>query len=791
MITKVKLKNWRSHLDTEIEFAEGTNCFVGNIGSGKTSIMDAICFGLFGTFLQLQQKKIKLEDIIMKKPATQEKAEVMVSFDIGDESDWTVKRTVTKGKTSAELRKNGELIEGPQSTKVTEEVEKLLKMNYDLFSRAVYSEQNQLDMFLTIPKGQRMKKIDELLAIDKFEKARASTMSLINKFSTALNEKELMAQNLRSDESLKRLDMVKREFLEFKEKEDRMKGQMGEVFNKKIDMTKEILNLKQQQKKLQLIEGDAKKVAALIELTESDIEKIKGDLVEFSEKTDDGLKIEIKNNDDEIAKLSASLNDEKRNLDALKDKFAEDNAQINLLEKEKMPDAEKLVKELDEMTESVKKNQIKKLSADLEDSKKELEKNQLGLQKSLARLSEIEDSINELGLVGSTCPVCDSKLTENKKLKLIEKKKDIRKDLKKDIEKCASVIEKMKPELPALEKKIKEVEKMQERFEVIKDSKKELKALESVLKDLKSKNLVFENQKRMFEKNIGLIDENTNKIKEQQEKIKQILSKKEEANIKLDRIREYRRQLTALGSEKELLISFSPSVLEKLEIDYQSIIGLEGELQANLRNLTEIKNDKQKLLEEMENKKNLLENYELEIRKISAISDQLRLLESALEATQEQLRKDFVTAVNEAMQFIWSELYPYKDIYSIRLGIEEGDYVLQLQDSTGWIPADGAASGGERSMACLALRIAFSLVLAPQLRMLVLDEPTANLDAQSIDILADVLRERITKLVEQCFLVTHDEKLKEAVSGFCYEFSRDKSKDEVTSVMLVSSPTQI
>lgn len=203
MITKVKLKNWRSHLDTEIDFAEGTNCFVGNTGAGKTSILDAMCFGLFGTFLQLQQKKIKLEDIIMKKPAPQDKAEVVVSFDTDDESEWTVKRTISKGKTSAELRKNGELIEGPQPTKVSEEVEKLLKMNYDLFSRAVYSEQNQLDMFLTIPRGQRMKKIDELLAIDKFEKARMSTKSLINKFLTAINEKELVIQNLECDESLK------------------------------------------------------------------------------------------------------------------------------------------------------------------------------------------------------------------------------------------------------------------------------------------------------------------------------------------------------------------------------------------------------------------------------------------------------------------------------------------------------------------------------------------------------------------------------------------------------------
>ena len=187
----------------------------------------------------------------------------------------------------------------------------------------------------------------------------------------------------------------------------------------------------------------------------------------------------------------------------------------------------------------------------------------------------------------------------------------------------------------------------------------------------------------------------------------------------------------------------------------------------------------------------MLEAYVQETRKVAAMSDQLRLLESALEATQEQLRKDFVTSVNDAMQSIWSELYPYRDIFGIRLGIEEGDYVLQMQDSTGWVGADGVASGGERSLACLALRIAFSLVLAPQIRMLVLDEPTANLDSNAIDILSDVLREKITGLVEQCFLVTHDEKLKEAVSGFCYDFDRDKSKDGITKVTLVSSPTQV
>jgi DNA repair exonuclease SbcCD ATPase subunit len=289
---------------------------------------------------------------------------------------------------------------------------------------------------------------------------------------------------------------------------------------------------------------------------------------------------------------------------------------------------------------------------------------------------------------------------------------------------------------------------------------------------------------------MSIIEENIRILKEKQDKMKSIVSKKEEADKKLERIREYGQNLTFLNSEKAMLASFSPAVLEKVESDYKSILGLEGEMQADQRNVNGMIIDKQKLLEEVENKKRTLESYVQDIRKIAAISDQLRLLESALEATQEQLRKDFITAVNDAMQSIWPELYPYKDIFSIRLGIEEGDYVLQMQDSTGWVPADGVASGGERSLACLTLRIAFSLVLAPQIRLLVLDEPTANLDSQAIDIMADVLRERITSLVEQCFLVTHDDKLKEAVSGYCYEFSRDKSKDGVTNVALVSSPSQ-
>jgi len=787
MITKVNLKNWRSHLDSELNFSEGTNCFVGQIGSGKTTIMDAICFALFGTFLQLQQKKIKLEDIIMKKPVKKEQAEVTVYFDI-DGTEWSVKRTVTKGRSTAELRRNGELIEGPQATKVTEEIEKILKMDYELFSRAVYSEQNQLDMFLTIQKGQRMKKIDELLAIDRFEKARMNTKSLVNRCSTVLDEKRRMVQNLGMDESLNRYEIIKREMIDLKEKEEKMKKRLEDVTDKKLKTARDITKLREQQKKLQSIGEDVKKYTALLDITETDIEKLKGDLVEFAEKTSEELKTELDKILDDIQKLNYHLEDEKNNFDKLKEEYAGDNAKIRLIEEERFPKIRKDVEELDDITIKLKRSPLRKLETELKNVNKDFEKTQMKLQKSLVKSSELEDSIHNLSLAGSVCPVCNGKLTEKKKSSLISKKQSQIEELKKDIEDSKSEIEKLQVSKTRLEKKVKEVERLEQRFEELKESKKELKLLTDELKDLKIKIKVFNNQKKMFEKNIGMLENNLKNLQERQENVKQVLSKKEDVNEKLDRIKEYRQRLSQLGIEKEMLSSFSPSILEKFELDYQTIIGLEKELQTHLLNLSEITLEKQKLLEEVENKKKMLENYRLEIRRIEGISEQLQLLENALEATQEQLRKDFVSAVNQAMQSIWSDIYPYRDIYSIRLGIEEGDYVLQLQDSTGWIPADGVASGGERSMACLALRIAFSLVLAPQLQMIVLDEPTHNLDSRAVEELANVLRDRITNLVEQVFLITHDPNLETAVSGYLYRLEREKERDGFTKVTLVAGP---
>ena len=80
MIESVELENWKTHLKSRFEFGKGTNVLVGQMGSGKSSVMDAICFALFGTFPGLQARRVSLEEVIMNKPLQADEANVKLVF---------------------------------------------------------------------------------------------------------------------------------------------------------------------------------------------------------------------------------------------------------------------------------------------------------------------------------------------------------------------------------------------------------------------------------------------------------------------------------------------------------------------------------------------------------------------------------------------------------------------------------------------------------------------------------------------------------------------------------------
>jgi len=153
------------------------------------------------------------------------------------------------------------------------------------------------------------------------------------------------------------------------------------------------------------------------------------------------------------------------------------------------------------------------------------------------------------------------------------------------------------------------------------------------------------------------------------------------------------------------------------------------------------------------------------------------------------MRRRFVSRANDVMQTVWDRVYPYDDYSSIRLRAG-ADYVLEIKDDRGdWFSVEGEVSGGERHTAALSLRIALSLVLAPGLKLLILDEPTHNLDSRAIDDLAETMRANVADLVDQLFVITHDEQLETAVTASLYHLRKKDTDHGLTEIETSSLET--
>jgi len=670
MITSVALKGWRSHKDSKLNFSEGTNVLIGVMGAGKSSLLDAISFALFGTFPSLKAKKLTMDDIIMNRPKKEDMAEVVVSFQVGGDI-YTVKRTIVRGKgTKAEIRKNNELID-TGTTRTTENVERILKVSYDLFSRAVYSEQNGLDYFLTVPKGQRMKKMDSLLQIDKFEKARSSTTSLVNRMKNTITDKTRIVEEMEEKEDFNKVSRLKEDIARLEEKQKELKNKMSEVEKEKQKMEKGLEEIKNEMEK-----------------------------IEELEKQRNILSGRIKNLSEEIESFEI---------------------------KEKIGDLEKKKKEI----ESVLEDSDKKLKA-LEDEMNETTEKK---QKITVSIEDLISKIDNLKSVKGRCPVCDRELTEKHRKKLIDERS----------------------------------EKVSEKEKELKETIVEIKRIESEIREVK---------------------ESIEKKKEQKFDIERAIEKIKGIEEKKERLKDFRREEKELESAiSEKRKSFDRERMEEIQDKLKELYGSYTEIKVMLSSNERFLNEKREQLQSLEEKKKMFQEYKSQIKKMEVLIDDLKKFEKALKETQITLRSEFVEAVNATMDRIWEYLYPYDDYTSIRLSIQGGDYVLELRESGGnWVSVEGIASGGERTTACLALRIAFALVLAPSLKWLVLDEPTHNLDVQGVEYLATVLRDKISEFIEQVFLITHDEKLEDAVTGYLYKLERKKEKNEPTQVVLISSP---
>ena len=679
MISSLTLTNWRTHKETTLDFGAGSNVIVGVMGSGKSSVVNAMSYALFGTFPALKSKSVSLKETIMNKPNQCGEALASLTF-THEGKTYIVERTIkADGTNEARLQEDSKQVAGPKQKDVNERIEKILGMSYELFSRAVYAEQNEMDFFLKLSPGDRKKKFDELLELEKYETARKNSVTLQN-------------------------DMLK---------ENRQRKEF-------IERQKETIKAHEEDKLLKLIAEEEK---ALKELA-TELEKAHKGAAEEEKKYKGLAEKEKRHKELEDALITNASKTED---------LKEGIAKSEKLSLKAITDALALGKK--EIAESEEK--LKALQKGLKDAEGAAKKASEEIRVLEYRKKELAAEEKEIHSLKGTCPKCRQEMNPAHHKAMLAK---VETELKKAE---AEFKEKQKSGI-GLAEKVETLEKEESALEKKLDSKrKESYNLEAQEKQAKE----LEDKKKRLEK-----------LTAERPTIAKGIAELGFDKKELDRARE---SFFARKSET--------SVAE-----------------AKIKSKQELKKSYEDNLTKVGLIRDSIKEAEQTLAKIEEAAKKLGIFGNCLIATQAELREQLLKTINSAMTQIWETLYPYKDFTDAKLCVVEEGYDLQVLTRNGeWVRVEGILSGGERSAAALCIRIAFALVLTKNLSMLILDEPTHNLDTNAVAKLSEMLREQLPKLVGQIFVITHDKQLEGAASSNLYLLTRNKDLDEATKAEMI------
>ena len=163
IIDRLVLKNFKRFRDEEIHFKDGITGILGNNGTGKSSIVEAIFFALYG----VKATGIAADYIVSSFASPKERCEIRLDFRIGGDT-YSVVRTFKKGKTithDATFHKDGKLM-ATGVNQVETEVRRTLGMGPVDFRNTVYAAQKDLLTLLETDPAKRREWFLRALGID-------------------------------------------------------------------------------------------------------------------------------------------------------------------------------------------------------------------------------------------------------------------------------------------------------------------------------------------------------------------------------------------------------------------------------------------------------------------------------------------------------------------------------------------------------------------------------------------------------------------------------------------------
>ncbi len=766
MILSLLLKNWRTHKDTLIEFGKGTNLIIGIMGSGKSAMLNGLSYALYGTFPALRRRELSAGDIILHG---QSEAETSVVFEY-NKKKYTVSRKLLKKdkklSVAAKISEDGKILEVGQA-RVNEVVSELLEMDYELFTRAIYSEQNNIDYFITIEPGRRKKEMDRLLGLDRFETARVSAVSVLNRISS---EYQILSSSVNSSElkSLVSDYAEKEEKVSILLKQNRvLEEERGSAKQKITDFSKDVSTLEDTRKKYESLKSSYERTHARLESISAELKEksfSSANLSKLTEKLNTvskqkqqiylsfaALEKEIALHSSNLGKISSLL----ETANATKVRISKLQTELKLLLKNQTPPS------------------LKKAIEDLE-------------SKSISMFSKMETlkaEISELKKISATlkpdyseCPLCGSELSEEKSRYIKEEKEKLIAEKKEEFSVLEGTLPKVKSELEQTRAILRKVEQLSGLIAGLPSKTADIPELEEKKAESLSKMDALTKKRKVLHVQREEIETEHSRVLFLRKEEETMLKKAESLKLLKEQFDKAKTQLELIDFKESKLTELR-AMLTKAQLE-----------EANLRSKLELTQRECTLLEEslpiLKKRITALEKAKTDSEYLFKLREEMVLYKNALLDLQGELRSELTSAISLAMNEIWPVLYPYSDYTQIRLIGTDKDYFFEVYDGE-WRSLERVASGGERACLSLTLRMALTTILTPKIGWMFLDEPTHNLDKDAVHTLSEALENKVPQIIPQSIVITHQENLISSEFAKSYKFSRNKATLGPTIVELI------
>ncbi|MBE0518486.1 MAG: SMC family ATPase [Thermoplasmata archaeon] len=787
-ISYLEIRNYRRFREVKLEFPDGVVGILGLNGTGKTTIIEAIAWALFGNTDEVV--RTSREGIRSVAAGSSESCSVNLEFELGG-TDYRIEREMGgKSLTMKVTLKSGDTVLADGDKPVKKAVEKLIGMEHKSFFTSVFARQKELNALQNVTPGERKKVVLRMLRIDGvddiLQTARADRRDVTERIKgaeqtlhdeegrdresligskvpileKAVEESERMLKIAEENESKAKKDFEGTKIRRDEAKKDyEAYNSTNKDLSAKTSALRELRNREERlQKRINEVKVKLQRLPVL-EKAETDWGKISSILDELEES---------RRKAERARHLAKDIETDEKSKEQMR-------AEVRVVEEElsKFPDLEEQAENLDSSRAGSEKARTE-LSHRIGELKAKRKERTDEASKDRKKLEEI----SKLGSEG-ICPTCERRLEDAYEL-LISKLTVSASEAERAAAEAKAEMEKADANLAGISRREDAFKKKASWIEAETRRRGRLEAqIEASNKQSKSIDDRIASKKRDLEElgKITFSEDEYAKTKSERDRLKPMhdefvrLKGTQEEMVRSDHEMGEVKGWIDKNSMEERTLKILISELEPKKELYEVVL---KDIDEKMNILSKAKDEVRRLSDSRDSSRSELQTSRKELETIERVkksiemertrADDLALLEDVLITFRDHLIGKVAPTLSELTSHVFESMTEGR--YS---GVELNDsYEIQIDDQGTLYPIS-RFSGGEADLANLSLRLAISRIIAERtganpMNFLILDEIFGSLDPTRKRSVMAALSDLSTQF-RQIFLITHLEDVKDLMAS--------------------------